>query len=415
MVGQTVTAPSTSAATDDADAPSHWSAVYALALCSFVLVASEFMPISLLSPIAQTLKLSPGHVGQAIAVSGFFALGTSLFVTTLFGRIDRRRVLLGLTLLLMVSGAIVALAPTFTILLVGRALLGVAIGGFWSMSAAIAMRLVAPDAVPKALAVVNGGNALASVLAAPLGSFLGGMIGWRGTFLCIVPIGAIAFIWQFATLPSLAVAGGARGSGVLSLLRRPVLVAGLIGVSLFFAGQFALFTYLRPFLEQVTHLDVSMLSIMLLVVGAAGFIGTMVIGRVLDERRLPIVLAVLPAIMAAIAVALTIFGGSVPATMALLALWGFAGTAAPVAWWTWLSRTVPDEAEAGGGLMVAVIQLAIGLGSTIGGVVFDAMGVEPEFLGSAALLALAAFTAFFVMRSHAVAVFCADCRPAPGP
>ena len=127
-------------------------------------------------------------------------------------------------------------------------------------------------------------------------------------------------------------------------------------------GQFALFTYLRPFLEQVTGVNVSTLSVLLLIVGIAGFIGTMLIG----------ILAVIPAIMAGLAIALGLLGKSVWMTGALLAIWGLVGTAAPVAWWTWLTRTAPNDAEAGGGLTVAIIQLAITAGATVGGFVFDA-------------------------------------------
>ncbi len=381
------------------DQPAHWGAVYAMALCSFVLVASEFMPVSLLSPIAHTLQLTEGQAGQAIAISGVFAVVTSLSLSFILGDLDRRLVLLLLTGLLIVSGVIVAFAPSYLIFMGGRALLGIAIGGFWSMSAAIAMRLVLDASVPKALAVINGGNALATVLAAPLGSFMGSLIGWRGAFFCVVPVAAAAVIWQALALPKLPAVARQGGNGMAALLRRPPVLFGLGTVALLFVGQFSLFTYLRPFLEQVTHVSVSMLSIMLLIVGVSGFIGTLLIGRVL-EHRLYVTLGVLPAAMAAVAVALTLFGGSTIATAALLAVWGFAGTAAPVAWWTWLARTAPDEAEAGGGLMVAIVQLAITLGATIGGIVFDTAGAVPEFLTSGALLALAALAAFAVARMH---------------
>jgi len=381
------------------DQPAHWGAVYAMALCSFVLVASEFMPVSLLSPIAHTLQLTEGQAGQAIAISGVFAVVTSLSLSFILGDLDRRLVLLLLTGLLIVSGVIVAFAPSYLIFMGGRALLGIAIGGFWSMSAAIAMRLVPDASVPKALAVINGGNALATVLAAPLGSFMGSMIGWRGAFFCVVPVAAAAVIWQALALPKLPAVARQGGNGMAALLRRPPVLFGLGTVALLFVGQFSLFTYLRPFLEQVTHVSVSMLSIMLLIVGVSGFIGTLLIGRVL-EHRLYVTLGVLPAAMAAVAVALTLFGESTIATAALLAVWGLAGTAAPVAWWTWLARTAPDEVEAGGGLMVAIVQLAITLGATVGGIVFDTAGAIPEFLTSGALLTLAALAAFAVARMH---------------
>ncbi len=381
------------------DRPAHWGAVYAMALCSFVLIASEFMPVSLLSPIARTLNLTEGKAGQAIAISGLFAVITSLSLSSVLGKADRRIVLLVLTSLLVISGAIVAFAPTYLVFMAGRALLGIAIGGFWSMSAAIAMRLVPSHAVPKALAVISGGNALATVLAAPLGSFVGSLIGWRGAFFCVVPVAVAAVIWQAVTLPPLPVAERQSARGMFALLRRPAVVFGLLTVAMLFVGQFSLFTYLRPFLEQVTHVSPALLSVMLLILGVSGFIGTVLIGRVLNGG-LFITLAVLPALMAAAAVALTVVGTSVVAVGILLAVWGFAGTSAPVAWWTWLARTVPDEAEAGGGLMVAIVQLAITLGATMGGIVFDAAGPRAEFLASAGLLAVAALAAFAIGRAH---------------
>lgn len=385
------------------DRPARWGAVYAMALCSFVLIASEFMPVSLLSPIAHTLNLTEGKAGQAISISGLFAVITSLSLSSVLGKTDRRIVLLVLTSLLVVSGAIVAFAPTYLVFMAGRALLGIAIGGFWSMSAAIAMRLVPSHAVPKALAVISGGNALATVLAAPLGSFVGSLIGWRGAFFCVVPVAVAAVIWQALTLPPLPVAERQSARGMFALLRLPPVVFGLLTVAMLFVGQFALFTYLRPFLEQVTHVSPAMLSIMLLILGVSGFIGTVLIGRVLNGG-LFLTLAVLPALMAATAAALTVLGTSVVAVGILLAVWGFAGTSAPVAWWTWLARTVPDEAEAGGGLMVAIVQLAITLGATMGGIVFDAAGPRAEFLASAGLLAIAALAAVAIGR--------ADRRPA---
>ena len=104
----------------------------------------------------------------------------------------------------------------------GRALLGVVIGGFWSMSAATVMRLVPEDQVPRALALLNGGNALATTIAAPLGSFLGQYIGWRGAFFIVVPLAAITFAWQWLTLPADAVAARARVPPTRSaVLRRP--------------------------------------------------------------------------------------------------------------------------------------------------------------------------------------------------
>src|SRR5215218_3248226 len=376
-----------------AGAQSGWGAVFALTLFVAALIASEFMPVSLLTPIAADLQISEGRAGQAIAVSGIFAVLTSLGISSATRGIDRRRVLLSLAALMLASGAMVALAPNAGVFMAGRALIGVVIGGFWSMSAATVMRLVPEADVPRALGMLNGGNALATTVAAPLGSFLGQYVGWRGAFFAVVPLAALTLGWLFASLPAMPSERGAGGGTVFRVLRRRQVPAGMLAVTIFFLGQFALFTYLRPFLETVTRVGVSTLSLLLLLMGAAGLLGTWLIG-VLLRTRLHGLLIAMPLAMAAIALTLTVLGGSTVSVGVLLAGWGLIGTAAPVAWWTWLSRALPDDAEAGGGLMVAVIQLAIAIGATAGGVVFDSSGASATFLTSAGILVLAGVAAF---------------------
>ncbi|HYD69308.1 MFS transporter [Azospirillum sp.] len=378
--------------------PAAWGAVFAMSLCVFVLIASEFMPVSLLTPIATDLAVTEGQAGQAISVSGIFAVLTSLLIAPVTGRLDRKVVLLSLTGLMVLSGAIVAFAPDFATLMIGRALLGVTIGGFWSMSTATVMRLVPEESVPRALAILNGGNALAATIAAPLGSFLGAHIGWRGAFFCVVPLAALALCWQLMCLPAMRSERRSGAGTVFRLLSRPQVAFGMAAILFLFMGQFALFTYLRPFLETVTGVGVSMLSLILLVVGVTGLVGTMLIGPVLN-RSVYGVLIVIPLLMAGIAVALIAFGGWVAGTALLLGAWGLIGTPAPVGWGTWLSRTLPADAEAGGGLMVATIQLAITLGATVGGTLFDLSGYQATFGVSTVLLVMAALLSFAASRT----------------
>lgn len=380
----------------------NWGAVFALSLCVFTLIASEFMPVSLLTPIAAELRVTEGQAGQAIAVSGAFAVVTSLFITAIAGGLDRKILLLILTGLMILSGIIVATAPTYTVLMIGRALIGIVIGGFWSMSAATAMRLVPGHQVPRALAILNGGNALATVVAAPLGSFLGGIIGWRGAFFCVVPVAVVVFIWQAFSLPTMKADHGQGPGTVFHLMRRPVVALGMAAMSLFFMGQFALFTYLRPFLELVTRVDLTTLSLLLLLIGVTGFIGTLLIERFV-KRELYRTLIVIPALMALIAAALIGFGTSLIVTAGLLGVWGLLATSAPVGWWTWLAQTLPRDAEAGGGLMVAMVQAAITLGATLGGLLFDTSGYAATFSAAAALLAMAGGLALLTGRRASTA------------
>ena len=230
-----------------------WGAVASMALCLAVLIASEFMPVSLLTPIAGDLGLTDGQAGQAISISGLFAVVTSLFVAGLTRGLDRKNVLTAFSVLLIVSGTIVAIAPNYAALMFGRALLGVAIGGFWSMSTAIVMRLLPEAEIPKGLAMLNAGNAIAATIAAPLGSYLGDYIGWRGAFFIVVPVAVLALLWQRLSLPSLPSRFSQKTNGnVFRLLLRPQVALGMTSILLLFMGQFALFTYLRPFLENVS-------------------------------------------------------------------------------------------------------------------------------------------------------------------
>lgn len=381
-------------------APAHWSGVLAMTLCVFALIASEFMPVSLLTPMAATFRVSEGLAGYGIAISGAFAVLTSLSISALAGTMNRKTLLLALTGLMAVSGGVIAMAANYVVYMVGRALIGVVIGGFWSMSAATAMRLVPAAQVPRALAIFNGGNALATVVAAPLGSYLGSLIGWRGAFFCLVPVAAIALVWQWISLPAMNAERTPGSGNVFRLFQSRIVSLGMAACGAFFMGQFALFTYVRPFLETVTRLDVTVLSLILLGIGVAGFVGTVAVGTLLKQGLYRTLIAI-PVLLAAIALTLIPLGAWMWPAAALLASWGLLSTAAPVGWWSWVAQTMPNDAEAGGGLMVAVIQLSIALGSTVGGLLFDGLGYQSTFVASAAVLVFAAFLTLRASRAQA--------------
>lgn len=383
--------------TEAADTP--WAAVTCLSLLTFLLVGLEFLPVSLLTPIARDLSVSEGQAGLAITISGIFAVATSLFGNGFLTNWDRKAVVLLYTGVLALSSLAVALAPNFAVFLAGRALVGVAIGGFWSLSTAILARLASKSDLPKAIALLQGGTALAIGVAAPLGSFLGGLIGWRGTFLITVPIGLVALIWQVAVLPKMPATETVSVGRMLRLLRNRAFLIGLAATGLVFMGMNALSIYLRPFLEGVTGVGLNTLSLMLLGVGLGGLAGTSLIGFVL-RRHLTAALIGLPGTVALIALLLVSFGSSPWATAILLVLWGFFSTPTPVAWNTWMARLVPGELEAAGGIQVALIQLAIAGGAFAGGVLFDGAGWWSAFLLAALLLAGSA--AFGALASRRV-------------
>lgn len=365
-----------------------WSAVGSMALCVAMLIASEFMPVSLLTPIAADLGATNGMAGQAISISGFFAVITSLFIATIAGRIDRRQVLMGLTGLMLASLILIAEASSFTMLMVARSLLGVTIGGFWALATATIMRLVPVVSVPKALGVMYTGNALATTFAAPIGSYLGAIIGWRGVFWALTPIVVVNLVWQWVSLPAMPPQSAQLVSKAFGLLKRRNVSFAMLGVMLTFAGAFATFTYLRPFLETYTQVSVPQLSLLLLGLGGAGFAGTYGAG-VLLGRHMYSLLRWLPMALCLVTLGLLAVGHILWGVAVMMIVWGAFNSAIPVCWSTWLSKGISDEPESGGGLIVAAIQLSIMLGGAFGGLLLDHVSIAATFIGSAILLGLA--------------------------
>lgn len=365
-----------------------WGAVFSMALCVAMLIASEFMPVSLLTPMAEGLRATEGQTGQAISISGLFAMVASMVITTVAGTLNRKWVLVAMTAFMLLSLVLVAAAPSFTALMIGRAVLGVCIGGFWALATAVIMRLVPENDVPRALALMYGGQAIAAAFAAPIGSYLGGMLGWRAVFWALTPIVALNLVWHVAALPSLPARQRQDFRTMVGLLRRPYFLRGLIAAMLSWGSAFTMFTYLRPFLEQVTGADVTVLSLLLLVLGGAGFAGTWAASRFLSGSVTPLLR--LPAlVMGGCTLGLLLLGGSMIAAALFLALWGAMNTAMSVIWMTWLSQNADDAPEAAGSLMVAAIQTSILLGAILGGLLLDSLTILATFIGSVLLACLA--------------------------
>ncbi|VTR30044.1 Purine ribonucleoside efflux pump nepI [Serratia fonticola] len=208
----------------------------------------------------------------------------------------------------------------------------------------------------------------------------------------------IVFIWQWFSLPAMTADKSDKRTGVFRLLANPLVAMGLAACGLFFMGQFALFTYLRPFLERVTQVDITTLSLILLTIGVAGFMGTLVISAFSGIRFLPHTHCHPFA-----------YGCYCRSTDRF---WSQYLDRCNTAWFMGLNRqqlhppvggrgfarTLPEDAEAGGGLMVAIVQLSIALGSTIGGLAFDHSGYQSTFTISGILLVIAAALALLTSR-----------------
>lgn len=366
-----------------------WVAVFSLAMGVFGLLTAEYLPASLLTPMAVDLGVSEGLAGQAVTVTAVVALFSGLLVPALTRRFDRRNVLLGFTLLMIASNLLVALSSSLTVLLLMRVLLGIALGGFWSMAAAVAMRLVPSPLVPRALSIIFSGIAVGTVVSVPLGSYLGGLFGWRSAFFAAAAVGVLTLVFQWLTLPSMAPRQHARTATVLDLLRRPGIAIGMFACVLAHGGQFVLFTFIRPALEGFASIDMDGLALLLLGFGLANFVGTLLAGWLM-ERSLRVTLVVMPALVGLAAWGMVWLPVHNMGLMWLVALWGLAFGGVPVAWSNWVANAMPDQAEVAGGMVVAAVQSSIAAGAAVGGFMFGLGGVPMVFLTGGSVMLFAA-------------------------
>lgn len=373
-----------------------WAAVVSLTLGVFGLVTAEFLPASLLTPMAADVGVSVGVAGQAVTATAVIAGIAGLAAAIVTRGIDRRIVVWSLTSLLVLSSIIAAVATDLTTLLFARVLLGIGLGAFWSMVAAMAMRLVPPSDLPKAMSLIFAGVSVATVSAAPVGAYLGNLLGWRVVFWIVALVGVGVLAVQMAVLPRLPARGAPDVRTLFRLLGRPSISLVLASIVVVISGHFAGFTYVRPFLEQIPQLSVEAISLVLLAFGIGGFVGNLVGGAITARSaKASVIFGAL--LIVATATALLIAGASPVVSAVAVGLWGFAFGALPVGFQTWMVRVAPpEEAESAGGLIVAAFQIAIASGAVFGGLLVDGFGTlgviaystAAALLGALAVLAL---------------------------
>lgn len=225
----------------------YWSGIWALALGVSGIMIGEFLPAGLLTPMAKDLNITEGVAGQTVTVTSIIAVFASLGSAYFTQKFDRKNVLIGFSLCTIISSLMVAVFYSYSLILVGRVILGITLGGFWSMATAIAIRLVEDKNVPKALSIIFGSASFSAMLAAPMGSFLGDLIGWRNTFYFNAAIGCLSVLFILFSMPKLPPTGVVKLSTMFEVLKIPSVKSGLLAIGFAFCGRFSSTTYLRPY------------------------------------------------------------------------------------------------------------------------------------------------------------------------
>jgi predicted MFS family arabinose efflux permease len=368
-----------------------WFAVVAVTMGIFSIVTTEILPIGLLTAIGSSCHVSDGTAGILMTMPGLVASVAAPLVTVATGRRDRRRLLCVLMALLALADFVSAVAPTYWVLLLARAVVGLVIGGFWSIGAGLAGRLVPACSVGRATAVIFSAVPLGSVLGVPAGTLIGQLAGWRAAFLVLGAFTVAVLLALLALLPPLPPGHVMRMAVLGGVLRRRGVRLGLLATFLLVLAHFGTYTYVTPFLREVTRLGPGWLSIFLLAYGAAGILGNFVAGAGVSHRPRATFMAG-AALLAGATLPLPVLGRSDLGALGLLLVWGLAYGAVPVCSQTWFARSAPDAPEAATVVFTSSFQATISVGALLGGVVVDAAGVSSVMVcgGVCALLAVAA-------------------------
>jgi predicted MFS family arabinose efflux permease len=362
-----------------------WFGVVAVTLGIFVIVTTEILPIGLLTPIGADFALTPGRTGWLMTTPGLVAAVAAPVVTLVTARLDRRLMLCALMVLLAMAGFLAAAAPVFWLELVARFLVGLTIGGFWSIGAGLAGRLVPDRWAPRATAVIFAAVPLGSVLGVPAGTFVGELAGWRTSFAALGVLALLALAALRTTVPPLPPLKVTRAAVLRDALRgsrNAVVVTCLI-----VTAQFATYTYVTPFLRDVVRPE--LIGLFLLVYGAAGLIGNLIAGTT-AARNLTATFATCAGLIAAAALLMPAIGRSTTGALLLLVVWGLGYGGVPVCSMSMFAQAAPQSREAATVWFTSSFQAVLSIGALLGGLVVDAWSVPVAMVagGGCAVLAV---------------------------
>ncbi|MFI1915215.1 MFS transporter [Nocardia sp. NPDC020380] len=351
-----------------------WLGVAAATGGTFVVVTAEMLPVGLLTPMSRALHVSEGAIGLSLTVTGLMAAISAPLLTAWLARFDRRWILTTLMALLSAANLLAALTPSFAGLLAARVLIGLTMGGVWSLAPGVAMRVAPPARTATAMSLVFSGVAVASVLGVPAGTYLAVAFGWRAAFTATAAC-ALLITFAFATfLPRLPAERATPLRGILTLATAPAVRTPLLIIAFLVTAHFAAYTYIRPVLESTSHATPTTIGTLLLIYGIAGITGNFLSGATSTHSPRH-TLTVITTVLAVTVLAIPTLATTPLSAAFLLTLWGLAYGGVSVATQTWLFNAAPTHRESVASLFTAVFNAAIASGALLGGLVTDHLTV----------------------------------------
>jgi len=389
----------TMSATNDNSRRSQYLRVFALGFSGFIFNTTEFVPVGLLSDIANDFSISTASVGWMLTIYAWIVALMSLPMMMLTSRIERKKLLLALFALFIVSHGLSVFAWNFEVLIASRIGIAFAHAVFWSITASIAIRVAPPGKKTFALSILPTGTSLAMVLGVPLGRIIGQWLGWRVTFGVIGITALVIMFSLYRLLPVMPSLFTGSMKKLPELLKNPALMGLYLFIFMIFTAHYSAYSYIEPFLKTIGLLSENFTTFLLLLFGSAGIIGSVIFGNLGERPNTPILVGCTATVM--VCTAMLYF--AVPhlwSISILLVVWS---AALMIVCLVMQVKVLNIDANASDMIMSmfsGIINLGIGAGALIGGKVILYMSLEGIGYVSAIFALLSLLWILFLMKRY---------------